>query len=77
MTEGGHGEAEAEEHAFQRVLERMPSRDGIHFSESPLSFHHQDLIQNTFELRSVDTTALAEKSPSAGIQVKFWGNSQI
>ncbi len=27
--EGGHGTAEAEEHAPQRVLERMPSRDGI------------------------------------------------
>ena len=27
--EGGHGEAEAEEHASQRVLERMLSRDGI------------------------------------------------
>ena len=34
--EGGHGEAEAEEHAFRRVLERIPSRDGIHLSESPL-----------------------------------------
>ena len=38
--EGGHGEAGAEEHAFQRVLERMPSRDGIRIGAYDYTSHH-------------------------------------
>ena len=48
--EGGHGEAEAEEHASRRVLERMPSRDGIHLSESPLTSLR---FGNRFELGTI------------------------
>ena len=61
---GRNGTAEAEEHAFQRVLERMLCRDGIRIGAYDYISHHHILgachitslcFENRFGLGTINT----------------------